>query len=275
MTEKPVVKAPLARARFLTQRPILVVALLFLAAVAITLAHVEGLQSTLVDMQALQNARLFTAAIAEFRTAYTEEVVERIRPAGIEIVHDYESREGAVPLPATLSMLLGRRIGALEEGGGSRLYSPYPFPWRGQEGGLTDDFARQAWEALNQNPAEPFTSFETLEGREVLRYATADRMRAACVDCHNTHPDTPKNDWEQGDVRGVLEVITPLDAPRAAMRSGLFDTGVLMLFMAALGLLLLGVMMSHFQGAFKEAAALTAQMVRAEEQEQTPDERGE
>ena len=247
MTERPAAEAPLVGRRFLAHRPILVVALLFLAAAAIILAHVQGLQSTLVNLQAEQNARLFTGAIAEFRTVYTSEVVERIRPAGIEIAHDYLLREGAVPLPATLSMILGNRIGGLEDGGESYLYSPYPFPSRGQDGGLNNDFARQAWEALNQDPAEPFTSFETFEGREVLRYATADLMREACVDCHNTHPDTPKDDWEQGDVRGVLEVIIPLDAPRAAMRDGLVDTAVLMLFMAAFGLLLLGLAMSHFQ----------------------------
>jgi adenylate cyclase len=258
MTEKPVAEASLAKTHFLAQRPIIVVAVLALAAVAITLAHVQGLQSHLVSIQALQNARLFTGALAEFRTVYTSEVVERIRPSGIEIAHDYQLREGAAPLPATLSMMLGSRIAELELGGGSRLYSPYLFPWRIEDGGLADDFAREAWAALLENPEEPFCRFETLDGRDVLRYATADLMRSACVDCHNTHPDTPKSDWKEGDVRGVLDVITPLDAPLAATHSGLVDTAMLMLFMAALGLLLFGVMMSYFQAASTEAATLVA-----------------
>lgn len=274
MNDTPVARAPLAGGRFLAERPIFVVAVLFLAAVAITLAHVRGLQSDLVSTQALQHAKLFTGAVAEFRTVYTSEVVERIRPTGIEITHDYQLREGAAPLPATLSMILGNRIGALEGGGGSRLYSPYPFPSRGEDGGLTDAFAREAWEALNQNPEEPFYRFETLGDREVLRYATADLMRPACIDCHNTHPDTPKADWEVGDVRGVLEVITPLDVPLAATRSGLVDTAFLMLFMAAVGLLFLGLMMSHLDRATSEAAALTEE-ARAHKQEQVPAEGGE
>ncbi len=33
-----------------------------------------------------------------------------------------------------------------------------------------------------------------------------------CVNCHNAHPDTPKNDWKLGDVRGVLEVTKNIDA---------------------------------------------------------------
>ena len=69
-----------------------------------------------MDTQALQNAELLADALTEFRTVYTSEVVERIRPRGIEVTYDYHLREGAVPLPATLSMILGNRIGALESG---------------------------------------------------------------------------------------------------------------------------------------------------------------
>ena len=51
---------------------------------------------------------------------------------------------------------------------------------------------------------------EDVLGRPALRYATADRMRAPCVECHNQHPQSPKTDWKVGDVRGVLEIIRPL-----------------------------------------------------------------
>ena len=225
------------------RRPIFVAGALFLAAVAVTVAHVQGLQTQLVRTLALQNAKLLAGAVAEFRTVYTSEVVERLRPSGVEVTHEYLLRDGAVPLPATLSMLLGNRIAALESGGETRLYSAYPFPWRRETGGLADLFAREAWEALNRDPEVPFYRFEALDGREVLRYASADLMRRDCVDCHNTHADSPKSDWRVGDVRGVLEVITPLDVPLEATRSGLVDTMVLMLLMAAGGLILFGLTM--------------------------------
>ena len=129
-----------------------------------------------------------------------------------------------MPLPATLTMILGNRIGALESSGETRLYSPYPFLWRRESGGLRYPFAREAWEALNRDPEEPFYRSEALDVREVLRYASADLMRRDCVECHNTHADTPRSDWRVGDVRRVLEVITPLDVPLEAARSGLVDT---------------------------------------------------
>jgi class 3 adenylate cyclase len=31
-------------------------------------------------------------------------------------------------------------------------------------------------------------------------------MGTACVNCHNTHPQSPKRDWKVGDVRGIQEV---------------------------------------------------------------------
>lgn len=35
-------------------------------------------------------------------------------------------------------------------------------------------------------------------------------MRPECVTCHNTHPQSPKTDWQVGDLRGVLEITLPL-----------------------------------------------------------------
>jgi signal transduction histidine kinase len=275
MTERPVVGAVRAGRRFLAQRPVVVVAVLFLAAVAASLAYMQGLQTHLVNIQALQSAELFTEALAEFRTVYTSEVVERIRPGGTEIRYDYLLHEGAAPLPATLTMLLGERIGARGSGGQARLYSAYPFPWAIEDGGLPDDFARDAWEALTRNPEEPFSRVETLGESEVLRYATADLMREACVDCHNTHADSPKTDWQVGDVRGVLEVITPLDAPLAATRSGLVDTAIFMMIMAGIGLVVLGMVMGDLKEATSHAAELTEETRQAHEHEQMAEEKSE
>jgi adenylate cyclase len=52
-------------------------------------------------------------------------------------------------------------------------------------------------------------------------------MKESCVLCHNTHPDTPRRDWKVGDVRGVLELIRPLDRDIERTRRGLRGTFVL------------------------------------------------
>jgi PAS domain-containing protein len=235
-TMRQVVSHAMARGgRLLHERTIVVLALMFCAGVAGVLWQVSRGQSNLVASIALQDASLYTQALTEFRTLYTSEVVETVSDHGIEVTHDYATKVGAIPLPVTLSMLLGQRLGAERSGAQTRLYSPYPFPWR-QDGGLQDAFAREAWNALQQHPAHPFYRFEDIQGRRFLRYATADLMRPSCVNCHNTHPASPKTDWQPGDIRGVLEIIFPLDAAVAQTRTGLRSTLVLLVAISGLGL---------------------------------------
>ena len=199
--------------------------------------YVSRVQSRVIETMALDNAALYSQALAEFRTLYTSEVVERIRPLGIEVTHDYETTAGAIPLPATLSMMLGERIGQHGSSAETYLYSPYPFPWREGSGGLKDEFSKEAWEFLREHPDEIYSRFEGEDGgSQRLRYATADLMRAACGDCHNTHPDTPKADWKVGEVRGVLEIRHPLESIRAEAREGVRGTFALMGVLSLLSL---------------------------------------
>jgi adenylate cyclase len=74
---------------------------------------------------------------------------------------------------------------------------------------------------------------EVFQGRPALRYATADRMRAPCISCHNTHPASPKTTWQEGDVRGVVEVILPLER---AVAQTCRETVHLLLTMGVVGL---------------------------------------
>ncbi len=168
--------------RLLHERPILLLIIMFCIGAGCMLWYVSHLQSNLIAAMALQDAALYAQALAEVRTLYTSEVVETVRKRGIEVTHDYATRDGAIPLPVTFSMLLGKRIGTYEAGAQSRLYSAYPFPWRREESGLHDTFAQEAWDALRQNPNQPFSRFEEVQGRRSLRYATADLMRPSCVD---------------------------------------------------------------------------------------------
>ena len=154
---------------------------------------------------------------------------------GVEVTHDYALKDGAIPWPATLNILLGNRITEKGTGGRISLYSEYPFPWRIDRPPI-DDFELEALHQLQQDHSRAFYRFEDLNGRPVLRYATADLRRSSCVSCHNTHPDSPKRDWATGDVRGVLEVILPLDVAAAEAQNGLQGTFSLIAIMTVVGL---------------------------------------
>jgi PAS domain S-box-containing protein len=222
--------------RLLHERTILVLTIMFCVGVVCMLWYVSHLQSNLIASTVLQDASLYSQALGEFRTLYTSEVVETVIKHGIEVTHDHTTKEGAIPLPVTLTMLLGKRIAAHGSGAQTRLYSPYPFPSRQEEGGLPDAFSQEAWSYLQQNPGKFFYRFEDFKGLRSLRYATADLMRPSCVNCHNMHPASPKTDWKTGDVRGILEVILPLDRAVAQTYVGLKGTFALMAVMSVLWL---------------------------------------
>ena len=174
--------------------------------------YLKKLNMDFIESLKQESASQYIELLTEFRTLYTSQVVKTAVASGLTISHDYHSKPKAIPLPATLSMLL---IEKLDQGGAhvkANLYSPYPFPWRADVRGDLDDFGQYAWQQLNQSPTQAVIRVEKYKGQLSLRYAVADLMRPDCVNCHNSHPDTPKNDWRVGDVRGVLEVIEPLDS---------------------------------------------------------------
>ncbi|MCH7979616.1 MAG: DUF3365 domain-containing protein, partial [Acidobacteria bacterium] len=83
-------------------------------------------------------------------------------------------------------------------------------------------------------------------------------MRPSCVNCHNTHPDTPKKDWKVGDVRGVLEVTFPLDKAIAQSRIGLKQTFFVMMWIGLFGITAMVLVISKF----RQTAAGMAESVR-------------
>jgi serine/threonine protein kinase len=194
---------------------------------AFGLGHLSRLSNWFVQQSALESAAQLSQVFDEVNNEYSE-IVKRLEctdcadkgmPARV--------RELPIPFPARFTHDLGRRISDRSASGLQvRLYSDYPFPWR-SDGGPRDDFERNALGQLSQNPAEPVYEFTEHEGRSVLRHVTARVMNDSCITCHNSHPDTPKNDWRPGQVRGALEIIYPLDRDEGRIRQGLRGSFVL------------------------------------------------
>jgi hypothetical protein len=135
-------------------------------------------------------------------------------------------------LPFTFTIDAGQRISATESGLQIRLYSQYPFR---ANGGPKDAFQRQALSVLaastrqSSSPEQrEFHQFVELGGRQYLHYARAQLMKESCVKCHNAHPQSPKKDWKENDLVGVLLVTRPLDRDVQRTRSGLRSATLLM-----------------------------------------------
>jgi methyl-accepting chemotaxis protein len=172
----------------------------------------------------LTAAESMASQITALRTFYTKEVVTRASTAGMDINYDFHTRDNTLPLPATMVRALGEQITQDFPGTSVRLYSRYPFPHR-KATEQYDAFETDALAALERDPNKPVSRLEPVGGRLSIRYATADLMRESCVACHNSHAESPKRDWRVGDVRGVVEVIVPVDEVDALMAGSMFQVG--------------------------------------------------
>jgi len=203
----------------LHKHTILVLTVLFGLCLIVIYLHISQLKTEMVTAMAFRGSEIYTRALNEMRIWYTVEVVQRLHGQGIEASAGYRDHQGEIPLPATLSRDLGSRLVAGRPGERLRLLSPYPFLQGGGSGGRMDGFQEEAWEFFMQHleTNEPFYRFEQVDGRESLRFVKADRMLGECVECHNGHPDSPKRDWQIGEVGGMLEVVYPVDSLETIM----------------------------------------------------------
>jgi hypothetical protein len=202
--------------------------------------YLSSLAEFFVRQTALESARLETHMLDEVWRYYSEEISD-IDPAKttVAITENYRNVHPSLPLPATFAIDLGERISRSSPGMEVRVYSRYPWPTR-KDGGPQGQFDVAALEWLDAHakpddaaPAEYWRFVD--DGRRKLLYYTARHMEKSCIGCHN-HPDSrsPKKDWREGDVVGVLKIVRPLDREIRNTHDGLRSAFLLMGSVAAL-----------------------------------------
>ena len=228
-------KARNAVVHLICERTVPLLAVMFCVGIAVTLWHLSHLSSSLVESGALHGISLYSQSLTELRAFYNSEVVERVDTLeGSWSPTTTRRCMGPRPIPATFTIEFGKRISEKSTGMQVRLYSDFPFAFiRGRP---ERRLQLAALRELRTRPDKPFFRFEDFQGRPALRYTTAVRLNAGCIHCHNTHPEKPKTDWKVGEVRGVQEIIQPLDGISAQTRAGLRATFALLLTMGLGGL---------------------------------------
>jgi serine/threonine protein kinase len=186
------------------------------------------LADRMVESTTRENAAQQTELIKGVNSLYTE-VAARAKNAGVVVSHKYPELEGAIPIPAKFTIELGQRIQARAEAEGHdpgldqsflqlKLYSDHPFRQRA-DSPPRSQFGKDAL-TFHRDPENAGRAFDRIEktraGARVLRYATPLIMEARCLKCHNDPKlyeldEFRKTDWKVGDVRGVLEVVCPLE----------------------------------------------------------------
>ena len=219
-----------------------------LLAPAVALITLSLLSARLVRSNALESAAQQAELLEEATKEYSRNV-QRVEKANFTVNKTVPPTPGTVPLsiPATFLHDVGQQLGLTGRTGVKvRQYSDYPFPWR-TDGGPRDEFEREALRRLRQSKGqETVHEFTEVGGQRVVRYAQARVMERSCVECHSTHPQSPRKDWQVGDVRGVLEIIRPLDKDEARVSEAL--RLALLLSAVVSGLLLGGSMLVVWAG---------------------------
>ncbi len=167
-----------------------------------------------LDLKNLSNASLRRQAtdlnylISDIRSYYSSNVVGRIlgNHGNATPSHNYEDVAGGIPIPATLSIELGNVIGSRSEDISYRFISDEPFKVRASHN--LDTFEINALKELRAS-GKTDASVQEVDGSifdRRIRMAVPVILGAACVACHNSHPESPRNDWKVGDVRGMQSI---------------------------------------------------------------------
>jgi methyl-accepting chemotaxis protein len=180
--------------------------------------YTSRLQTQLVNSLALENARAYTHVLKTLRTVYTAEVINRVKPFGIETMRDYEKKPKALPIAAALTMKLGEAMSAQSSLVQARLYTTDPASGKQDKNAPVDQFAKEAWGALAKNPEQSFYRFAEIQGYSALRYATA---------------------WSDGEAQGVLEVIEPVENSAARAHVSMTETAYLLGVVGVVGFIML------------------------------------
>ena len=151
------------------------------------------------------------ALIEANRKNYTENVVDKLRKAGLAVAIEHWRDEKGVPLPAQFLLESGRLVAQKDLKFTFRLASMTPiYVWNG----ATTDFERKGLDAVTKDPSKPFGGFVRLDGGRYYQTIYPDLAVAqSCVTCHNEHPNSPRRDYKVGDVMGGIIITIPIDLP--------------------------------------------------------------
>src|SRR3984893_3489395 len=163
--------------------------------------------NSLAETNLLRQAGDLNSLVSSVRGYYAANVVGRVLASpgvATQVAPNYKTIPGAIPIPATLSLELGRVISEQQQNIAYRFISDFPF--KNRTAHALDAFETRALAPLrgnaSQQPVEASWSLFT----DRVRHISPIVMGTTCVSCHNSHPDSPKTDWKVGDVRGIQEI---------------------------------------------------------------------
>lgn len=153
-------------------------------------------------------ADLLHAVIMAHRNFYSIYIVSPLLQDGtVEVSEHWQAKKG---LPLPVHLLQG--TSEMAELSGVDVHYHLISQWPINKGNApVTEFEQRGLEAVQANPTQPYSA--TFKGTSGQRFGTvyADlAVTRMCIDCHNTHSNSPRSDFKVGDVMGGLVISFPL-----------------------------------------------------------------
>jgi len=143
------------------------------------------------------------------RATYQKDVVDRLQDVE-HIVKATENFKEDKTLPLTVQMV-SMSSQRLADRGGVQYSMKSLWPINKTNAPKTD-VEKNGLESVVTNPDKPYRSYQTIDGKKYLLTIYSEKATAlVCVQCHNSHKESPRQDFAMGEVMGGLAVYVPIE----------------------------------------------------------------
>lgn len=144
------------------------------------------------------------------RTVYTRLIVNRLTLQDKVITaSEHFEDEKALALPAQMFRFGSEMVASQTEDFSYSLQSLWAV---NKQNMPRTDLEKKGLGFIAENPGERFYGEEDLGGKKYFTAVYPDiAVAPACVSCHNDHPDSPRRDFEIGEVMGGVVLRIPLE----------------------------------------------------------------
>jgi hypothetical protein len=143
------------------------------------------------------------------RTVYTRNVVNRLtKEKQVITASEHWKDEAALPLPAQMFRMGAEMVAEKDAGFTYSLLSMWPI---NKQNSPRTEVEKAGLQFVVDNNGQNFYAEEMLGSKKYFTAVYADTAVApACVSCHNEHKDSPRSDFQLGDVMGGVVVRIPV-----------------------------------------------------------------
>ena len=145
------------------------------------------------------------------RANYTKLIIKRLGPSGADSIKPdeyWKDIENGAPLPAQMFRFGAEAVAETTSDFTYSLQSLWPI---NPQNAPKTPVEQEGLQFIVDNPGQNFYGEEELGGVTYFTAVYPDvAVAAPCTVCHNNHKDTPRSDFELGDVMGGVVIRVPL-----------------------------------------------------------------